>query len=124
MDYFTSRELTGRKLGRLEARKEVAGLTIGHGNIASVLVLPLEQFGETVLEFYGEAAYVAAERINTGPTERGLRDRALQDIAVNQMDAEGDIRAGTLYILTLWGGDCAAMVPANAYWRARVEGEQ
>jgi len=39
----------------------------------------------------------------------------------DQVGEDGTIRDGQVAVVTLRGSDAAYLVPANAYWRARVE---
>ena len=127
MDVLRCRDLSAKKLLRYAARGEVFGLKLSRDPRAVVLGLPLEKHEDAVMGAYGvddPGAILLAPRVNTGPTaDKGLSDRVLLDIAVNQVDEDGDIVGGTIYILTYYGEDTVALVPASPYWRTRVERE-
>lgn len=121
MNQFRSHEFTAKVLARLEARGEVAAITSNRDPKPSALVLPLQQYAETVAEVYGPEAIEGAQRVNTGTAANGgIGGGVLGDITTNQVDAAGNVSGGVIYVVTLWGDDSAVLVPASPFWLARV----
>jgi len=124
MRKFRSYQFTASILSRLSVQQDVAAITVGRAQAGAVYVLPIASWREMVGRTYHAESIESAARVNTGTAAKGgMSDSVLVDILVNQVGEDGHIVGGTLYIVTLYGNDAAYLVPANAYWRGRVEGE-
>jgi len=120
METFSGSQLKAGIFTGLMAQQEPCALTIGHSGTLRLYVLPAQSWSKQIDLLYGEAA-----RKNQGRhiSHRDIRNEAiLGDILMNQVDAEHKpyefavVRSGDM--------DAAYIVPANPYWREKVEGGQ
>ena len=119
---FRAYTLNARDLAQAVANQEEFILTIGRSKVARLYVLPRDKWQGAIAEVYGLDAEQEAHRTSTRTTRDELDEATMMRLLIEQVDK--DWQPARFGILTLDGADAAYLVPANEYWRRRVNGEQ
>jgi len=112
-------ELSAHGLAEAIANQEPLTITIGRSKVARLFVLPKQQWHEAIVQVYGNGAENEAKRVSTRTTRDELDEATMMSLLMAQVDAEW--KPKSFGMLTLDGADAAYLVPANEYWRERVE---
>ena len=122
MREFRGYDFIAKRLAEQVAAQEVCILTVGRSKVGRVYVLPLSAWSVALWEAYGGTALDRMQRVTTRTSKRdGLSEGVLLGVLVDQVDAEWKPTPDACLVVTLEGRDAAVLVPANAYWRGKVE---
>ena len=116
MKEFPATYLPTRELLKMAVSGEPAILYAGKPSLIRAYILPISKWSDAILDVYGSNSGADIIRISRDE----LSVSALMSIIMEQVT--DDWSPGAFAILTLKGTEVAYVVPANSYWRERVEG--
>ena len=122
MKEFRGFDLSAARLVEQIAAQEVCVLTVGRSKVGRLYVLPIQAWSVALWEAYGGNALDRMQRVTTRTSKRdGLSEGVLLGVLMGQVDAEWKPTPDACLVVTLEHRDAAVLVPANAYWRGKVE---
>jgi hypothetical protein len=124
MKPFRGYEFTAAELTRVANSQEPVVLTVGRSKVGKLYVLPIQSWSVSIWEIYGGNALDKMSRVTTRTSKSdGLSEGVLLGVLMGQVDENWKPVPDSCLVITLDGDDSAVLVPANAYWRVRVEPE-
>jgi len=118
MEEFTGATIGARAFKQLVAEQREAVIVIGHSRSIRVYVLPAAKWQSTINEIYGVGEWLDQTR---HVDIRALRDQAtMARVTMDQSDE--DWKPSGFLVVYADGVVNAFVVPANPYWRSKVEG--
>lgn len=114
----------GAQLDDVNRTQEPAVITVGHSRTGRLFVLPYAAGLPLVESVYGAERIRGALRVNTSTNRDGMSEAVLLDILTEQVGPDGHVGGGAFAVVTRLSKDAGFAVPANAYWKAKVEASQ
>ena len=125
LNEYRGYDLSAKALGSELVAGRICVLTVGKSKKGRLFVLPLVAWKTEFVDEFGQAVFDGLRRIYTRTTTSGgLSEAVLLGVILEQVDAHGNMVGDSCAVVKLTGEDAAILVPANAFWRARVGAEE